>query len=159
MIRLKDWHQNLDPVANIDEIQREIVEEFQVIGEDREQALEYLMEVGLLLDSYPEDARTEEHLIKGCQSKVWLNAELNDGKVGLWADSNTAITKGLISLLLRVYNHMTPSQIINSEPWFLKEIGMDNLIGSQRSNGLTSMISEIKKISSIYQSLETSKNG
>lgn len=146
-------------MASIDTIQNEIVEEFTFLGEDREQALEYLMEVGNTLSSYPESDRDDDHLIRGCQSKVWLSAKLDEGKTKLWADSNTAITKGLIALLLRIYNDQVPSTILKSEPWFLEKIGMSNLIGTQRSNGLTAMINEIKKISGIYQSLETTGNG
>jgi cysteine desulfuration protein SufE len=129
---------------SIADIENEIREEFSILEDDRESTLFYIMELGDQLAPMPESDKTEENIIKGCQSKVWLTASENDGKVYFMADSNTDITRGLISLLVRVLNERSPKEILNAELGFLKDIGMDQIIGSQRSNGLTAMIRQMK---------------
>ena len=126
------------------EIQDEIIEEFSMLDEDMEMSVNYLMELGERLDTYPEQYRDEDHIVKGCQSKVWLRAELKDNKVIFYADSNTAITKGLVSLLIRVLSNQTPDDILNQDIYFPAKIGMNRFIGTQRSNGFSSMIKQIK---------------
>ena len=131
-------------MSSIQEVQDEIVSEFEILGDDKESTIYYIMELGGSLEDFPDSERIESSTIKGCQSKVWLIAEEKDGKVHFQADSNTDITKGLISLLLRVLNYRSPEEIINAELNFVERIGMGSIIGSQRSNGFASMIKQIK---------------
>lgn len=133
-------------------VQDEIIDEFNILGEDRESTIYYIMEIGDQLPPFPEEERKDENLIKGCQSKVWLTTELKDNKVVFLADSNTDITKGLVSLLIRVLSGRTPKEIINTDLYFIDRIGMGNIIGSQRSNGLLSMIKQMKLFALAYQS-------
>jgi cysteine desulfuration protein SufE len=137
---------------SIAEIQDEIVSEFEILGDDKESTIYYIMELGSAMESFPEAARIEENIIKGCQSKVWLIAEEQDGKVHYMADSNTDITKGLISLLLRVLNDRTPEEILDAKLNFVDRIGMGSIIGSQRSNGFAAMIKQIKLFALAIQS-------
>lgn len=136
---------------SIEKIQEEIVSEFEILGDDRESTIYYIMELGGNLDEFPESERKDENIIKGCQSKVWLTAEEIDGKIHFLADSNTDITKGLISLLIRVLDNRTPDEIIQAELNFIERIGMGNIIGSQRSNGLASMIKQMKLYAIAFQ--------
>ena len=106
---------------------------------------------GFMAVDFPEEERKEENIIKGCQSKVWLVADDIDGKINYKADSNTDITKGLISLLLRVLNNRKPEEIMNAELDFVGRIGMGSIIGSQRSNGFASMIKQIKLYALAFQ--------
>ncbi len=129
---------------SIQDIQDEIVSEFEILGDDKESTIYYIMELGESLEGFPDSERREENIIKGCQSKVWLIGGEKDGKVHFQADSNTAITKGLISLLLRVLNDRKPKEIIDADLNFVNRIGMGSIIGSQRSNGFASMIKQIK---------------
>ncbi len=132
-------------MPTIAEIENEIVEEFQLLEGDREAQVEYIMELGARLDKLEESAYQENNLVKGCQSKVWLVSGLdNTGHVAYRADSNTAITKGLVSLLIRVLNRQPAEAISRAELTFLERIGMGSLIGSQRSNGLAAMVRQMK---------------
>jgi cysteine desulfuration protein SufE len=131
-------------MSSIREIQDEIIDEFEMLADDREATLFYLMELGDKLPSLPEAYRNDENLIKGCQSKVWLQADFKDNKVFFAADSNTDITRGLISLLVRVLSGQTADDIINADLDFVEKIGMSQIIGSQRSNGFASMIKQMK---------------
>lgn len=106
-------------MSSIQEVQEEIISEFEILGDDKESTIFYIMELGGNLESFPENERVEENIIKGCQSKVWLVADSKDGKVHYQADSNTDITKGLISLLIRVLNDRTPQEIISAELDFI----------------------------------------
>ncbi|MDF2157018.1 SufE family protein [Algoriphagus sp. CAU 1675] len=138
-------------MSTIREIQDEIVSEFEILGEDRESTIFYIMELGGNLEEFPEEEKKEENIIKGCQSKVWLIADEHDGKIHYKADSNTDITKGLISLLIRVLNDRSPEEIIQAELNFINRIGMGNIIGSQRSNGLAAMIQQMKRYALAFQ--------
>ncbi|GAB3218684.1 SufE family protein [Algoriphagus aestuariicola] len=138
-------------MSSIKETQEEIVSEFEILGDDKESTIFYIMELGNSLESFPEEERKEENLIKGCQSKVWLIADEVGGKVHYQADSNTDITKGLISLLIRVLNDRSPEEILESELNFIEKIGMGSIIGSQRSNGLASMIKQMKLYAFAFQ--------
>ena len=112
---------------------------------DMEMTINYIMELGEQLPELPEEQRTEDNIVKGCQSKVWLMAGMNDkGTVNFQADSNTAITKGLVSLLVRVMSNEQPDDILNEEITFPQEIGMNRFIGTQRSNGFAAMIKQMK---------------
>ena len=128
----------------IQETQNEIINEFSLLDGDQEMTLFYIMELGQKLPELPEAARVEENIVKGCQSKVWLTATLENNQVIFQADSNTAITKGLVSLLVRILSHQTPDAILNADLFFMSAIKMDRFIGTQRSNGFASMIRQMK---------------
>ncbi|MFM7429647.1 MAG: SufE family protein [Flammeovirgaceae bacterium] len=128
----------------IDEKQEEIVKEFSLLDGDQEMTIYYVMELGQKLPTFSESDRREENEVKGCQSKVWVTAKLENEKMILSADSNTAITKGLVSLLVRIFSGQRPNDILLSELTFMKRIGMERFIGTQRSNGFAAMIKQIK---------------
>lgn len=128
----------------IEEIQDQIIEEFSILEGDMEMSNVYLMELGQKLPEMDDSAKSEDNIVKGCQSKVWLTAELNNGNVVYNADSNTAITKGLVSLLVRIYSGQQPNEIVNSELYFIEKIGMNRFIGTQRSNGFGAMVKQMK---------------
>lgn len=136
---------------SIQEIQNEIIDEFNILGDDRESTIFYIMELGDKLPEMPEQEKSDENIIKGCQSKVWLTAYEENNKINYLADSNTDITKGLISLLIRVLSGRSPEEIIKAELDFIEKIGMGNIIGSQRSNGLAAMIKQMKLYAIAYQ--------
>jgi len=129
---------------SISHIQDEIINEFSLLDGDMEMTVFYIMELGQKLPEMPEADKTEDNVVKGCQSKVWLTAKLENDKVLFMADSNTAITKGLVSLLIRIFNGQTPETILNADLYFMKKIGMERFIGTQRSNGFAAMIKQMK---------------
>lgn len=130
---------------SIAEKENEIVEEFAMLDGDMEMTINYIMELGELLPELPKEQHTDDHLVKGCQSKVWLSANTDAaGNILFHADSNTAITKGLVSLLVRVLSQETPDSVLNSEITFPQQIGMNRFIGTQRSNGFSAMIKQMK---------------
>jgi cysteine desulfuration protein SufE len=131
-------------MSSIQEVQNEIISEFEILGDDKESTIFFIMELGANLEVFPEIDRVEKNIIKGCQSKVWLVADDKNGRVHYQADSNTDITKGLISLLIRVLNDRTPREIIDADLNFINQVGMGGIIGSQRSNGLAAMIKQMK---------------
>ena len=136
----------------INEIQDEIIDEFEMLGGDRESMIVYIMELGQKLPALPEEDYVEQNLIKGCQSKVWLAAKLDGDKVIYKTDSNTDVTKGLISLLVRILSNQHPKDIIDADLYFIDKIGMSGVIGSQRSNGFVNMIKQIKIYALAFQS-------
>ena len=107
---------------------------------------EYLIELGKNLEAFPEDKKTEDRLIKGCQSRVWLDCEVKDGKLFFTADSDAIITKGIISLLIGVYSGRAASEISGDDFSFVEEIGLRENLSPTRANGLASMISTIKSL-------------
>ena len=129
---------------SIAEKQDEIIEEFSMLDGDMEMTLGYLMELGEKLPEMSESDRTEDNIVKGCQSKVWLKAGLKDDQVTFEADSNTAITKGLVSLLVRVLSARSSQDILDADLYFPERIGMQRFIGTQRSNGFAAMIKQMK---------------
>lgn len=128
----------------INQIQDEIIQEFSLLDGDMEMTVFYIMELGQKLPEMPEETKTEENIVKGCQSKVWLTCSRKGDKIHFMADSNTAITKGLVSLLIRIYDGQTPEDILQSELYFMQKIGMERFIGTQRSNGFAAMIKQMK---------------
>ena len=138
-------------MSTIKEIQEEIISEFEILGDDKESTIFYIMELGGNLKPFPETERKEENIIKGCQSKVWLVADEKEGKVQYQADSNTDITKGLIYLLIRVLDNRRPEEILHANLDFIQKIGMGSIIGSQRSNGLAAMIKQMKLYALAFQ--------
>ena len=127
----------------INEIQDEIIEEFTMMDEwiDR---YELLIDYGKSLKGFPEEQRTKQNLIEGCQSQVWFTAALMDGKVIYQADSDAVLVKGIVSLLLRVLNNQAPKDIINADLYFIKEIGLQEHLSPTRSNGLAAMLHQMK---------------
>lgn len=128
----------------INQIQDEIISEFSLLDGDMEMTVFYIMELGQKLPEMPESEKTDDNIVKGCQSKVWLTASMDEGNIFFKADSNTAITKGLVSLLIRIFNGHTPSDILNADLYFMNRIGMERFIGTQRSNGFAAMIKQMK---------------
>lgn len=131
-------------MKKIDSKQTEIIEEFKILDGDFEMILNYLMELGEKMLPIEEKFKIEENIIKGCQSKVWLVYTLENNRFIFLGDSNTAITKGLLSLLIRIFSNSSPEEIINSNLFFIKKIGLNRFIGTQRSNGLESMMNKFK---------------
>lgn len=136
----------------IEQTQKEIIEEFNLLEGDREMSVMYLMDLGEKLPVLGDDQRVEKNIVKGCQSKVWLVANTKKDNVYFSADSNTAITKGLVSLLIRIFNGHLPEEILGSNLFFMKEIGMERFIGTQRSNGFAAMIERMKQHARTFQS-------
>lgn len=132
-------------MKTIQEVENEIVENFSMYEEWLDK-YEYLIDLGKNLEPYPEDARTENRLIKGCQSRVWLDAKMEDGTLVFRADSDAIITKGIISLLISVYSGRTPQEIAASDFSFIDRIGLRENLSPTRANGLVSMIETIKEI-------------
>lgn len=139
---------------SINEIQNEIIDEFSMLGGDMESTVFYIMELGNHLPPLDEKYKVRENLVKGCQSKVWLTTDFKDDKIFFLADSNTDVTKGLISMLIRIWNGRTPDEILHSELYFIEKIGMQRVVGSQRSNGFASMIKQMKLYALGYQQKE-----
>jgi cysteine desulfuration protein SufE len=131
-------------MAAINTIQDDIIREFAVLDGDMEMTVFYIMELGQKLPAMKEEDKTEDNLVKGCQSKVWLTARMENDTIFFSADSNTAITKGLVSLLVRIFNGQTPEAILNADLYFMDKIGMERFIGTQRSNGFAAMIRQMK---------------
>ena len=128
----------------INQVQDEIISEFSILDGDMEMTVFYIMELGQKLPEMKEELKTEENIVKGCQSKVWLTAWIKNYKIHFEADSNTAITKGLVSLLVRIFNEQSPEDILSADLYFMRKIGMERFIGTQRSNGFASMIKQMK---------------
>lgn len=133
----------------VKESEKEVVEEFSVFT-DWMDKYEYLIELGKALPIIDDSHKTEDNLIKGCQSRVWLNSEYTDGKIFFSADSDAIITKGIISLLVRVYNGRTPDEILSSDFGFVEEIGLKENLSPTRANGLISMIKQIRAYALAY---------
>ncbi len=130
-------------MSTIQEKQQEIVEEFEMF-EDWMQKYEYLIELGKSLPLIDEQYKTDENLIKGCQSKVWLHAENDGNKVTYTADSDAIITKGLIALMIRSLSNQTPQEIVAADMSFIDEVGLKEHLSPTRANGLVSMIKQMK---------------
>ena len=131
---------------NTTTIQQNIIEDFEILEDDFEMTLNYLMELGEKLEEYEEKNKIDENIVKGCQSKVWLSYELKDGKLFFSGDSNTSITKGLLSLLIKVFSGQTPKDILDTKLFFVNKTGLCRFIGTQRSNGLEAMENKFKVI-------------
>ena len=136
----------MEQVKTLQQIENEIIDEFSMFDEWLDK-YEYLIELGKALKDYPEDKKTDDRLIKGCQSRVWLDYEIKDGKIFFNADSDAIITKGIISLLIRIYSGRTPQEIAASDFSVVEKIGLKENLSPTRANGLVSMIERIKEIS------------
>lgn len=135
----------------IPEIQDEIIAEFSMF-DDWDERFQYVIDLGKGLPLIAERFKTEENTIKGCQSKVWLRADENDGKIVFTADSDAIITKGIIAILIRVFSNHSPTAILEADTKFIDEIGLKDHLSPTRANGLVSMIKQIKMYALGYQS-------
>lgn len=136
-------------MKTIEQLEAEIIEDFGWF-EDWTEKYEYIIDLGKHLSPYPEVFRDEAHLIKGCQSRVWLAAKCEDGKLHFWADSDAVITKGLIALLLKVLSGQSPQAVLDAKLAFTESIGIKEHLSPTRANGLTSMIETLKKYAALY---------
>ena len=134
----------------MDKIQDEIIGEFSVFDEWLDK-YEYLIELSGSLPAIGEEHRNEQFLIRGCQSRVWVDAELRDGKIYFTADSDAIITKGIIALLIRVLSGRTPQEIVDSDLYFIDRIGLRENLSPTRANGLLAMIKQLKLYALAYQ--------
>jgi cysteine desulfuration protein SufE len=135
----------------IKEIQEEIIDEFSMF-EDWMERYEYIIELGKSLPLINETNKIEENLIVGCQSKVWLHPEIETDKINFTADSDAILTKGIVALLLRVFNNQKPLDILKTELYFVDKIGLKEHLSPTRANGLVSMIKQIKLYALAFQS-------
>ncbi|SIN70197.1 SufE family protein [Chitinophaga niabensis] len=134
----------------IKEQQDRIIEDFEVFGDWMEK-YEYIIQLGKDLPLIDPKYKTDDNLIRGCQSKVWLHAELQDGKLVFSADSDAVITKGLVGLVIQVLSNQTPKDIAEAEIYFIDAIGLTSHLSPTRSNGLLSMLKQIKMYAIGYQ--------
>jgi cysteine desulfuration protein SufE len=133
----------------IAQIQEEIIEEFSLF-DNKNDSYSYIIEIGKNLPELPAQYRSEDYLIKGCQSQVWLAAAQQDGKVMLYADSDSTLVKGLVSLLVRVFSQQSPETILETEPYFVAKIGLQQMLSMNRSNGFSAMVKQIKLYALAY---------
>ena len=134
----------------IKEIQDDIIDEFSMF-EDWEERYQYMIDLGKTLPLIDAQFKTENNLIKGCQSKVWVHAEMDNEKVVFTADSDAIITKGIIAILIRAFSNQSPQDIIDANTTFIDEIGLKDHLSPTRANGLVSMIKQIKMYAIAYQ--------
>ena len=127
----------------ISELQEQVVSEFSLF-DDWMDKYNYLIEMGRTIPVIDENYKTDQYVITGCQSKVWLHAETRDGKIFFSADSDAIITKGIVNLLIRVLSGHTPDEILNADMDFIEKIGLREHLSPTRSNGLTSMVKQMK---------------
>jgi len=139
----------------IEEIENEIEEEFELFGDDWEGKYEHLIDLGKHLPLIDKHYKTDERLIKGCQSKVWLRSELKDDKIVFTADSEAIITKGIVALMIRVISGHAADEIINAQLKFINRIGLIEHLSPTRSNGLVSMIKQMKLDALVYKQLKS----
>ena len=137
-------------MMSIKEKQQELIDDFAFLS-DWEQKYEYIIDLGKELKGLPEEKKNDDILIKGCQSQVWLDAELRDGKIFFLADSDGILPKGIISLLVGVYSGHTAEEILDSDFDFISKIGLQEFLSPSRANGLASMIKQIKFYAVAYQ--------
>ena len=143
---------NLEPrTLTINEIQDELIEEFSLFGDWMEK-YENIIQMGKELPLIEEQYKKEENLIKGCQAKVWLHADFKNGKILFSADSDAIITKGLVSMVVRVLTNHTPEEIVHADLYFVDKIGLKEHLSLTRSNGLLSMIKQMKMYALALQS-------
>ena len=134
----------------IKEIQNDIIDEFSMF-DNWEERYQYMIDLGKTLPLIDDQYKTDDHLIKGCQSKVWVHAEIKNGKVEFTADSDAIITKGIIAILLRVFSNQSPKDIIEANTDFIDQIGLKEHLSPTRANGLVSMIKQLKMYAIAYQ--------
>lgn len=131
-------------------IQDEIIDEFSMF-EDWEERYQYMIDLGKTLPLIEEQYKTDDNIIKGCQSKVWVHANMSDDKIAFTADSDAIITKGIIAILIRAFSNQHPKDIIDANTDFIDEIGLKEHLSPTRANGLVSMIKQLKMYAIAYQ--------
>lgn len=129
----------------IDDIEKEIIEEFELFEDDWEAKYEHLIDLGKSLPIISPQYKTEDRIIQGCQSRVWLQAEQKEGKIVFTADSDAIITKGMVALLIRVLSNQKPEDVVKANMEFVDKIGLKEHLSPTRANGLVSMINKMKK--------------
>ncbi|NRD18740.1 SufE family protein [Winogradskyella eckloniae] len=134
----------------IEEVQNEIIDEFSMF-EDWEERYQYMIDLGKDLPLIEDKYKTEDNIIKGCQSKVWVHANMQDDKVNFTADSDAIITKGIIAILIRVFSNQHPKDILEANTDFIDQIGLKEHLSPTRANGLVSMIKQLKLYAIAYQ--------
>lgn len=137
----------------INETQDEIIEEFELF-DDWADKYEYIIDLGKKLKGLPEEQKTEENIIKGCQSRVWLNARQENENLIFEADSEAIIVKGLVNMLIRVLSGHTPKEIAEADLYFMDRIGMSSHLAQTRSNGLASMVKQMKNYAIVFNSIK-----
>jgi cysteine desulfuration protein SufE len=137
-------------MPDIQDVQQQIVDEFKALG-DWTERYKHIIRQGRDLEPLDEEYKVDENLVRGCQSQVWLHTRFEDGKVIFEADSDAAITKGLVALMVRFYSGQDPDTIINTSPDFIKKIGMQQHLSPTRSNGLASMVKQMKIYAMAYK--------
>lgn len=135
---------------NIQAIQEELIDEFALF-DDWMDRYEHMIALGKSLPLIDEELKTDDKLIKGCQSKVWLHSEMKDGKVQFTADSDAIITKGIVAILIRVFSNQKPEDIVSANTDFIDEIGLKEHLSPTRANGLVSMLKQMKLYAVAYQ--------
>ncbi len=136
---------------NIQEKQDRIIREFELL-ENWPERYKYLIKLGQKLETLPDKFKVEENLVRGCQSQVWLVTDLEDNKIIFKADSDAAITKGLVALMVRFYSGEDPDTILATRPGFIKKIGLQEHLSPTRSNGLAAMVKQMKIYAMAYKS-------
>jgi len=136
-------------MQTIQEIKEEIIDEFSMF-DDWEERYQYMIDLGKDLPLIDEQYKTEDNIIKGCQSKVWVHAEMLDEKVNFTADSDAIITKGIIAILVRVFSNQHPQDILDADTGFIDAIGLKEHLSPTRANGLVSMIKQLKMYAIAY---------
>ncbi|WP_299115621.1 SufE family protein [uncultured Winogradskyella sp.] len=134
----------------IQEVQDEIIDEFSMF-EDWEERYQYMIDLGKTLPLIDEKYKTEDNIIKGCQSKVWVHADMSNDKINFTADSDAIITKGIIAILIRAFSNQHPKDIIEADTYFIDKIGLKEHLSPTRANGLVSMVKQIKLYAIAYQ--------
>ncbi|MFD2521914.1 SufE family protein [Emticicia soli] len=137
----------------INEIQDELIEEFELF-DDWEGKYEYIIDLGKKLPKMADEYKTEDNIIKGCQSIVWLNAYMNGDKLIFEADSEAIIVKGLVSMLLKVLSGHTPEEILQADLYFIERVGLSSHLAQTRSNGLASMVKQMKAYAVAFQAIQ-----
>ncbi|WP_055447936.1 SufE family protein [Lacinutrix mariniflava] len=137
-------------MQSIKEIQEEIIDEFAMF-EDWEERYQYMIDLGKDLPLIDDQYKTEDNIIKGCQSKVWVHAEMSDNRIDFTADSDAIITKGIIAILIRTFSNQHPKDILDANTDFIDAIGLKEHLSPTRANGLVSMIKQIKMYAIAYQ--------
>ena len=131
-------------MMSVDQIQEQIVDEFAVFQGDVEKVLFHIISLGQILPEMPPEYKTDKNVIKGCHSKVWLAAKEGSDRVYFYGDSDTVISRGLVSLLLRIVNGQPSEEILSADLYFLRQNQLERFIGTKRSNGFSAMIDQIR---------------
>lgn len=137
---------------NIKDAQNKIVEDFEALQEWDERYGQ-IIKMGKELSSFPEECKTDKYKLEGCQSQVWINAKLENGRIFFSADSDAMIVKGLIAMLIKVYSGRTPEEILSTPPDFLKKLGIDNHLSPTRKNGLAAMLKQIQMYAFAFKTI------